>query len=208
MSVRCTASCRGSSPSSRTAVWIARSVPAALVWWASSRARASSAISRSRSRSATSHSSNSGSFTVKPSSRSPRYSSAACSSAWGVPSATRRSKVTTSTSTADGIQGQGLPFDPQRRGVGVGERPAQRDEGVAETTPRLLVALLAPQQGRELVAGVALAGSNAKVGQQGLGLLRRQAHGRARGKPGFEATEQRHSQAGHWRLPSLGGSPL
>ena len=72
-----------------------------------------------------------------------------------------------------GVHGHGLPFDPQRWRVGVGERPAQRDERVAETTTRLIVALLAPQQGRELVAGVALAGSNGKIGQQGLSLLRR-----------------------------------
>ena len=85
----------------------------------------------------------------------------------------RRSKVTTSTSTAYGVHGHGLPIDPQRGRVGVGERLAQGDERVAETTPRLIVALLAPQQGRELVAGVALAGSNGKIGQQGLSLLRR-----------------------------------
>jgi hypothetical protein len=72
-----------------------------------------------------------------------------------------------------GVHGHGLPFDPQRRRVGVGERPAQSDERVTETTARQLIALLAPQQGRELVAGVALARANGKIGQQGLSLLRR-----------------------------------
>ena len=85
----------------------------------------------------------------------------------------RRSKVTTSTSTPAGFTATVCPSIRNDGGLASASALRRRDERVAETTARLVVALLAPQQGGELVAGVALAGSNGEVGEQGLSLLRR-----------------------------------
>jgi hypothetical protein len=96
-----------------------------------------------------------------------------------------------------GIHGQGLPFDAHGRRCGAVESPAQVEHGMAQSIARLAVALVAPEQSRQLVAGVTLAGAHGEVRQQGLRLLRRKTRARARSQPGVEATKERHFQATH-----------
>ena len=103
---------------------MARSVPAALRLLASSRASASSAISRSRSRSATSHSSNSGSFTREAQQQVPAVQLGRLLQRLGSPLGHPPFEGHHVDLHPGGIQRQGLPFDPQGRGVGAGERPA------------------------------------------------------------------------------------
>ncbi|MFQ5984807.1 MAG: hypothetical protein ACE5LL_04740 [Alphaproteobacteria bacterium] len=59
-----------------------------------------------------------------------------------------------------------------------------------ETAARLLLAAVAPKETRQLVARTRLARRQRQIGEQRLGLLRRQGDGRPRPKPGLEAAEE------------------
>ena len=50
------------------------------------------------------------------------------------------------------VEGQGVVIHDENRRLGRGQRPAQGDEGLTEALPGLLVAGVAPEQARQLVA--------------------------------------------------------
>jgi hypothetical protein len=67
---------------------------------------------------------------------------------------------------------------------------------VAQAVARARVAGFSPEECGELVARVGVAGPDAEIGEQGLGLAGGQAHGAARVEPGLEPAEQRQAE-GH-----------
>jgi hypothetical protein len=76
---------------------------------------------------------------------------------------------------------------------------------MAQPSARVVVALLTPEEGGELVAGVVLAWPQTEIGQEGLGLLRRETQGGAGGEAHVQTTQQHHPQARH-RSSVCGGS--
>ena len=76
------------------------------------------------------------------------------------------------------------------RAAGIPDRTAETEERLAETRASLRLRKVTPEETRELVPRVRLAKGNGEVGEQGLGLARRQAQRAARLEPGAKTTEQ------------------
>ena len=79
-----------------------------------------------------------------------------------------------------------------------GQRPPQREQRLAEAVPGLALRAVSPEQRRELVARMRPPGGQSQVGQQRLGLPRRQGEGRARAEPGLEAAQEGELEGRHF----------
>ena len=88
-----------------------------------------------------------------------------------------------------GAQRHGLAFDQQQR-VRLAQLLAQRQQRLAEAVPRLLVAAVAPQQGRQPVARLFLSGVAGEIGEQGFRLARGESHVPPVGPPDAKAPQQ------------------
>ncbi len=103
-----------------------------------------------------------------------------------------------------GVERDRLAFGDQGSGPDRGERFAKSEERLPQAGPGVLLSRLPPEQRRELVARVRLAGAESEVCQQSPGLLPRQRQRLSRREPSLEAPEESEGQTGHTadaRLP-------
>ena len=96
-----------------------------------------------------------------------------------------------------GRDSHGAPLDHQARRRRVAQRLAQQAERLAEARPGLTVGDVPPQEDRQLVAGMRLAGSEGQVGQQRLGLSGGEMEGDPRPERRLETTEEGQTNRGH-----------
>ena len=207
MSVRCTASCRGSSASRRTAVRIARSVSAAL-----------RLMGEEPRQPLERHLAQPLALGGEPLLEERLSQAEAQQEIAAVDlgrSLERRRRpvedVPLEGGRVDldrgGIERERVARHPQAPRVGAGEGAPEGGQGVAQAVPRSIVALLAPQDGGERVAPVALARAQAQVGEEGLGLPPREPQGLIGREPGLETAEESHGQARRSGLSRGHGPP-
>src|SRR4030095_8417691 len=88
-----------------------------------------------------------------------------------------------------GAQRHGLALD-QQQGIRLAQFLAQRQQRLAEAVARLLVAAVAPQQGRQPVARLLLPGMAGEIGEEGLRLPCGESHIPSIGPANAEAPQQ------------------
>src|SRR5262249_38754686 len=97
-----------------------------------------------------------------------------------------------------GLERQRVPLLPERA-VGLAERLAHEEQGLAQPSPGRVLTEVAPQQGGQRVSRMRTTEGQGEIGEERLGFAGGQRDGRARVEPGPEAAEERETEPRHRR---------